>query len=268
MKTPLIMMLITIFSSCTQVQTRNLNNGMEDLSAQIVRDMVSQKKAKIAVIEFSDLEGKRSNIGKFTSEELTAKLFKSGKFHVVERSMMQKIFTEQEFSVSGMVDEKSARKIGKILGVDAICSGTITDLGKTVKINARLISTETGSLFSVASAEIEKDHKVENLMAVTGEIKERNDAKQKNKTSSSDVNNSADWKYARDVKLVYRLNAGGDIECASYDGKNCLWGLNLKQISFNKIKPVACGEHHYRLWGDTGYASPEHWCQKLKLREQ
>jgi TolB-like protein len=163
--------MIFASSSFLQAKVRNLNDGMEDLSAQIVNEMVVQNKTKIAVIEFSDLEGNRINLGKYTSEELTTKLFQSRKFNVIERSMMEKVYKEQQLSISGIIDEKSARQLGKILGVDAICSGTITDLGKTVKINARLISTETGSLFSVASVEIEKDDKVDTLMATAGEKK-------------------------------------------------------------------------------------------------
>jgi len=52
-----------------------------------------------------------------------------------------------------------------VLGVDAIASGTITDLGTSVKVNARLISAESGKLFSVASVEIPKNDKVKILLS-------------------------------------------------------------------------------------------------------
>jgi hypothetical protein len=51
-----------------------------------------------------------------------------------------------------------------LIGVDAIASGSISDLTKTVEINAGLISTETGEVFSAASVEIVKDESVCNLM--------------------------------------------------------------------------------------------------------
>jgi len=155
-------------STCLHTQVRNLDAGMDDLAAQIIAEMDVQNKTKIAVTEFSDIEGKATVIGKYTSEELTTKLFQTRKFIVIERSLMEKVLREQKLSLSGIVDEASARKLGKILGVDAVCSGTIADLGKTIKINARLISTETGTLFSVASVEIQKDSRVKILMTKKG----------------------------------------------------------------------------------------------------
>lgn len=86
------------------------------------------------------------------------------KFDVIERQLLSKLLEENKLTLSGLIDETTAKQIGKILGVDAICSGTITDLGNTVKINARLISTETGALFAVASVAIIKDKSIVNLM--------------------------------------------------------------------------------------------------------
>jgi TolB-like protein len=63
-----------------------------------------------------------------------------------------------------MIDQVSAQKLGKLLGVDAIASGTVTDLGKSLRVNARLISTNTGEVFAVAAAEIVKDDSVSALM--------------------------------------------------------------------------------------------------------
>ena len=54
--------------------------------------------------------------------------------------------------------------MGRILGVDAIASGSVTDLGTNVKVNARLIATETGSVFAVAAVKIAKDATVKKLM--------------------------------------------------------------------------------------------------------
>ncbi len=169
-KTALILLFMSgMFSLFGQVS--DLNDGLDDLTSQIIEEMGIQKKSKIAIIEFSDLEGNKIKMGKYIAEELTTRLFKTKKFDVVERSMLEKILKEQQLSLTGLLDEESAKQLGKILGVDAICSGTITDLSNTIKINARLVSTETGSLFSVASIEVKKDPSVNKLMVVVEENK-------------------------------------------------------------------------------------------------
>jgi len=142
-----------------------LEDSLKDLSEQIINSMVEGSKKKIAIVEFSDLNGNITQFGKYISEELITRLFKTDKFNVIERQLLNKIITEQKLSLTGIIDPKSAKELGKILGVDAIVSGTIFDLGKYIKINARMIATDSGELFSVASIKIYKNQEVNNLLS-------------------------------------------------------------------------------------------------------
>ena len=63
--------------------------------------------------------------------------------------------------------------------------------------------------------------------------------------------------------LVFRI-IGGNPACASYDGRNCLWGQNINQIDFSKVRPLVCGANHRAAWGVTGYEDPKHWCNLAK----
>jgi hypothetical protein len=75
------------------------------------------------------------------------------------------VIAEQKLTLSHLIDPSSAKKLGKLLGVDAIVSGTITDLGISLRVNARLIGTETGEVFAVAACRLTKDEDVRRLMA-------------------------------------------------------------------------------------------------------
>jgi len=75
------------------------------------------------------------------------------------------LLAEQNLGLSGLVDPASAARIGKLLGVEAIVTGTITDLGSSVRINARMIAVETASVFAVSSVSIEQDDKVRAMIA-------------------------------------------------------------------------------------------------------
>jgi len=141
-----------------------LDQRMAELSKQISDGLTENQKQTIAVVEFVDLEGRVTNFGRFIAEELITRLYQTKKFKVIERQLLNKIVAEQKLSLAGMIDQTSAQKLGKLLGVDAIASGTVTDLGKSVRVNARLISTGTGEVFAVASAEIVKDDSVTVLM--------------------------------------------------------------------------------------------------------
>jgi len=47
-------------------------------------------------------------------------------FTIVERSRLDQVLKEQDLGATGVVDEKQAATLGKVLGVDAIVMGTIT----------------------------------------------------------------------------------------------------------------------------------------------
>jgi curli biogenesis system outer membrane secretion channel CsgG len=64
---------------------------------------------------------------------LVTDLVKDGSYSVIERAVMDKILAEQNFSNSNRADPNSAAKIGKLLGVDAIIVGTITEFGNETK---------------------------------------------------------------------------------------------------------------------------------------
>ncbi|MCK4359214.1 MAG: hypothetical protein KAW92_10835 [Candidatus Cloacimonetes bacterium] len=180
---PIVILLILTSCATTQKQPivkieniekpeiiNNLDNSLSDLTTQITNSITEDGKTKIAVIEFSDLEGNVTQFGKYLAEELITRLFRTKKFEVVERQLLNKIISEQKLSITGMIDENSAKELGRILGVDAIVSGTITDLGTSLKVNARIISTETGKVFGVAGTKIVKDETVEKLMGIISTV--------------------------------------------------------------------------------------------------
>jgi len=173
----------------TSSQQKSLDDQIEDLCNQIAIEMSEYKKTTIAVIEFSDLDGNVSDLGKFLSEEVITKLFLTKKFKVIERQLLNKVIKEQKLQVSGIVDEVSAKKLGKLLGVNAIVSGTVAELATSVKVNARLIGTETGEIFGAASVEISIDESIQKLLhlqsVVSGENQNRQPTQPKVNTQST-----------------------------------------------------------------------------------
>jgi TolB-like protein len=134
------------------------------LAQEIIDSLDVQKTHKIAVIEFPNLEGNVSDLGKYLAEELTTRLFRTGRFQMIERQLMKRMMEEQKLNASGLIDEQSASKLGRMLGVDALTTGTIAELNTGVKINARLIAVETGAVFAVASVKIPMSREIERLL--------------------------------------------------------------------------------------------------------
>lgn len=140
------------------VAQQNIDEGINELTEQINKYMVEQQKTKIAIIPFPDLQKQEVNIlGSFIAEELTTNLFATGKFKIVERSLLKQVLDELKLGQTGIVDANSAKELGKMTGVDAIIAGTITDIGSNIAINCRLIETQSGEVFAAAKTRIFKD---------------------------------------------------------------------------------------------------------------
>lgn len=149
-------------------QQSRLRQSVTQLSTQIARKMDANHRTRIVVLDFSDLDGNTSVFGKYLAETLITDLFDSGKFQVVERRLLVKVLEENKLKSTGLIDPATIKKLGQVLGADAIVSGTITDLANHVAVNARLVATDTAAVFASASEEIEKDEDVRSILGVQG----------------------------------------------------------------------------------------------------
>jgi len=96
------------------------------------------RKKRVAIMDFdyatvhgtvAALFGSNVDVGKGISDLLVKHLVQDGTYSVIERKMLDQILAEQNFSNSNRANPTSAAQIGKLLGVDAIIVGSITQFG-------------------------------------------------------------------------------------------------------------------------------------------
>jgi curli biogenesis system outer membrane secretion channel CsgG len=137
-----------------------LADAGQDLASQIAASVVKEQKRKIAVVPFIELDGRATVLGTFLAEDVTTRLFATGGFDILERTLLNKVMAELKLGASGLVAPDEAKQIGKLAGVDAIVTGTVTDFPSSVAVNCRLIDAQTGRVFGVAQTRIVKDDDV------------------------------------------------------------------------------------------------------------
>jgi curli biogenesis system outer membrane secretion channel CsgG len=154
---------LLLFALPLQAQ-RTLGDGIKDLATQITSSAAKQEKQRIAVLPFHELDGPPTVLGTYLAEELVTNLFQLGNFKIVERQLLDKVMGELKIEQSGAIDPKTAKEIGRIAAVDAIVTGSLTDLEGYVAVNCRLIDTTTGEVFGAAQTKISKDEDVNKIM--------------------------------------------------------------------------------------------------------
>src|SRR6185436_11053051 len=91
-------------------------------------------KPRIAVIEFknkADNQWWYHGGAEAMQDVFVTELVKSGKYRVVEREQLQALMQEKNLTLSGDVDPATAVRIGKLLGVNYLLAGAVTEYGNT-----------------------------------------------------------------------------------------------------------------------------------------
>jgi tetratricopeptide (TPR) repeat protein len=113
----------------------------------------------------------RVSVGVFKTEEgeTFQKGLKTSIFNFVERTEMERILKEQALGMSGVIDDSQATQVGKILGIDAIVSGSTnwtenyesSSIRRVRKVKAtismKIISVATGQVLAVFSKDMTKE---------------------------------------------------------------------------------------------------------------
>ncbi len=141
-------------------------------SAVLVQPAAAEfKKTKIAVLDFQLQGGKHdsADMGKIVAEWLITALVKEGRFDVIERRLLEKVLQEQKIGVSGLVDESSASKLGRVLGAKIVITGSLMEYQGVVEANARIIEVETSSIIAAENVKSTSAVKLEDLVVQMAE---------------------------------------------------------------------------------------------------
>lgn len=140
---------------------KELTRFAELLSKQVQKSGVK----KVAVLDFTDLQGITFELGKFIAEQTTVNLVSgNGSFTVVDRNHLNQILAEHKLTISGLIQPENAKKFGQFSGADALILGTITVIKNTIYITAKITSTESSDILGAAKGQLTMTPEIEKLV--------------------------------------------------------------------------------------------------------
>ncbi len=125
----------------------------------------AQAKMKIAVLEFQNNATGGSAVDdavrRGITDMLTTELVRTGAFSVYERSQLEGLAQEQRLAVSGLVDAGTAVSLGRLVGVQCIITGAITEFTSTTSGGAiPLLGVGVGIATGQTKAKVSLDVRV------------------------------------------------------------------------------------------------------------
>jgi TolB-like protein len=144
-------------------------NELRSLASSLAEDIASNGKKTIAVIDFTDLQGKSCELGRYLAEELSVALLRTRKgFDLVERNQLHAVLSEHKLTASGLIDQATAMKIGQFTGADTIVTGTMTPFSESVHVAAKALATNTARIVAGDETDLPKTNTISQLLASCG----------------------------------------------------------------------------------------------------
>lgn len=119
---------------------------MATLAASLIRALMSQGSKNVAAVDFTDLQGQPTELGRYLSEQLSVEMVLAGGVSMLDRAHIRSILAEHKLTEEGLVNPANAKKLGEFAGVDTILIGTVTAVDSGFVLMVKGISTESAKL--------------------------------------------------------------------------------------------------------------------------
>ncbi len=162
--------LVSAFITVHAQKAKDYSEITTELVQKIERAHTSSTPLRIAVTPFvpSNSEETSKAFGEYLTESITGKLSENPqKFKVFERQRLDAIFKENQLMLGGMMKPSEALKIGQLLPIDALFSGTYTKLKSYIDISGRLIDVASGEILTSYSGRIKLNKNIKTLFEST-----------------------------------------------------------------------------------------------------
>lgn len=94
-------------------------------------------------------KGTPSTLSDTVYDHLLTALIDQGRFQLIEREQLEAVLREQKLSQAGLVDPKTAAKIGKIAAAEGMLIGTVTEAKGALEVFMRFVDVETSAILAV-----------------------------------------------------------------------------------------------------------------------
>ena len=93
--------------------------------------------------------------GVIIREMVSTVIVNSGKYHIIERSLIDRVLKEQNFSNSGAVDDSQISQIGKLAGANKVILSVLSSSGNRGLLSLKMIDVESANIESQKTKLIE-----------------------------------------------------------------------------------------------------------------
>lgn len=151
-----VLMLLTPLTGAAQSAD---DEAIHNLASELAKGVRAARVKTVAVWDLSDLDGRTTKLGRYVAEELSVELAtdSGNSFAVMDRQHVHRVLTELNLLGDKPMDNKTSRQLRRLAGVDALVTGTITELGTGFRVTAKVLNTETATIVAAGTCALGSD---------------------------------------------------------------------------------------------------------------
>lgn len=148
------------YSAEFPIEDKYMKTEIDDLCGRFINSISSDKQAIIKdgvdTIAFWQIDAGQSGVDTSVLISKLSNYLKNSKtFKIIDRDNLKELLNEQTFGTTGLVDAATAKRLGKLYGVDAFIFGSAKDweqsgnddvLTTTIRVNLKMIDVNTAKI--------------------------------------------------------------------------------------------------------------------------
>lgn len=146
----------------------DLGRDGEDALRTVSQDLASTKVATVAVVDFTDLAGRPTELGRFVAEELAVALTNTkGAVQVIDRNHLGVLLKERKRIQDGLIEPAVALDAAQAAGAQALITGTLIPFGETVRVTIKALDARSARILSAATFDLARTKAIDDLLSRT-----------------------------------------------------------------------------------------------------
>lgn len=232
MKKALLLLLLIFMGNLAIAQ--DFDEGLEKLAENIAKKINQKDSKKIAVWGFTTENSERTPLGNYITEDFSVYITNFGEsFEVIDRNHLDILLKEHKLNSDGYIDSETAKKLGKIIAVDVIVTGTYTVVGSKVKVRAKALDTETALQFGAAIANLKINEDISSYLGISV-----NGTSNSNKGFNRPINSNESYNDPKTVNRECSKAETGDICFFNSNKEKMVLFISLPRQILKKSKPI------------------------------
>lgn len=140
----------------TQTDSTYYQGKTQSMVKKVVGAAAEYEINKVAVMDFVDEEGKTPIMGEYMASRVVEEMAKDKRLRVAQHGEIREALSRLGLKASNHYSKMEAKKLGDALGIQALVTGRIVDIGTNIDIQMTMLDIVTGEVIGSSTESLNR----------------------------------------------------------------------------------------------------------------